>query len=57
MISDMSAFKLPRDERTTIPAGTSKSISLVFTWGDVEPLLSFRLVFTDGCELPFGPPP
>jgi hypothetical protein len=57
VISDMAAFTLPRDERTTIRAGASKPFSLVFEWQDVEPLLSFRLVFTGGCELLYGPPP
>lgn len=56
-ISDMSAFTLPLDERTTIPAGASKPFSLVFKWQDVEPLLSFRLIFTGGCDLLYGPPP
>jgi serine/threonine-protein kinase len=57
VISDMAAFRLPRDERTTIRAGASKPFSLVFAWQDVEPLLSFRLVFAGGCELLYGPPP
>ncbi|MBM3122289.1 MAG: serine/threonine protein kinase [Chloroflexi bacterium] len=57
VISDMSAFTLPRDERTTIRAGASKPFALVFEWQDVEPLLSFRLIFTGGCELLYGPPP
>ncbi len=56
VISDRMAFTVPRDERTTIPAGASKPFALVFEWQNVEPLLSFRLTFTGGCELLYGPP-
>jgi hypothetical protein len=57
VIDDQTAFTVARDERTTIRAGASKPFALVFEWQDVEPLLSFRLVFTGGCELLYGPPP
>jgi hypothetical protein len=50
-IGDDAAFTVPRDERTTIAAGSAKDFTLVFEWANVEPLLSFQLTFTGGCEL------
>ncbi|MCJ7677231.1 MAG: serine/threonine protein kinase [Anaerolineales bacterium] len=47
-------FTVPRDERTTIAAGSAKAFTLVFEWADTEPLLSFQLIFTGGCELSVG---
>jgi hypothetical protein len=51
VISAEAAFTVPRDERTTIAAGSAKAFTLIFKWADVEPLLSFHLAFTGGCEL------
>jgi len=50
-IGDDTAFTVPRDERTTIAAGSAKDFTLVFEWANVEPLLAFQLTFTGGCEL------
>jgi Protein kinase domain len=45
------AFAIPRDERTRIAGGSGKEFTLVFKWGDVDPLLRFDLTFTGGCDL------
>jgi hypothetical protein len=54
VIGDDVNFTVPRDERTTIAAGSAKAFTLVFEWADTEPLLSFQLIFTGGCELSVG---
>jgi hypothetical protein len=50
-IGNDASFKIPRDERTHVAARSGKDFTLVFEWADVEPLLSFQLIFTGGCEL------
>jgi hypothetical protein len=51
LIGDNAVFEIPRDERTRVASRSGKDFTLVFQWGDTEPLLSFKLVFTGGCDL------
>jgi hypothetical protein len=51
LIGGDAVFAIPRDERTRVAGRSGKDFTLVFQWADTEPLLSFELTFTGGCEL------
>jgi len=45
-------LSLPSDERTRLPAGQTRELSLRYSWPDPDPIYTLMLTFDDGCSKP-----
>ena len=45
-------LRLPSDERTRLPAGQTRELSLRYSWPDPDPIYTLMLTFDDGCSKP-----